>query len=529
MSPSTRTALYAGGEPRRTVTVPLGQPHGAQLRLRVAEEVRRLVKDDETDAGGELGARRADALEVEAEEMDGVGIRRAEADRPLGQRHAVVQAEHTRIEASGDHLGRRLVGDEDGDVPEPVEQVLRQLGQGRLGGCLELVGAHQRLRRSRGVETQDGEPFVDGALAVAGGDKGATEQVADVGLARRRPGTLSQDAAQPLRGGRGVPLRKQPSRLTHLVRGPPRVHADHEHDPCHRDVGDHRPDDRSPGSLPHHNRKRTAAAADGATAGRVLCYPWTMLQAVTLDFWNTLFADHRERERERQRAERLHAELVKSGRPATGRIPPPRDLTEAAVADALSAGYDYFDRVWHDERRTPLASEVLEATLAALGVRLPDDAFARTVDSFERLILEVPPEPVPGVVDALMAMAERYKLAVISDTGYSPGDVLRGLLKRHGMLDAFSYLFFSNEHGMSKPDVRVFTHTLAHLGARAGEAAHVGDMQRTDIAGAQAAGMAAIHFVGVDDRDVGQSTADLIVRHFDELPTALGDIHCAGC
>jgi len=256
-----------------------------------------------------------------------------------------------------------------------------------------------------------------------------------------------------------------------------------------------------------------------------------MLRAVTLDFWNTLFADCRGREREQRRAERLHAELVTAARRTggTGHIDPPRDLTEAAVADALSTGYDYFDRVWCQERRTPPASEILDATLAALGARLPDDAFTRTVDSFERLILDVPPEPVPGVVDALTTMAQRYRLAVISDTGYSPGGVLRELLKRHGMLDAFSYLFFSNEHGMSKPDVRVFTHTLAQVGTRAGEAAHVGDMQRTDIAGAQAAGMTAVHFVGVDDRDVGQSTADLVVRHFDELPTALGGLVCPGC
>lgn len=244
-----------------------------------------------------------------------------------------------------------------------------------------------------------------------------------------------------------------------------------------------------------------------------------MLRAVTLDFWNTLFVDHRGRERERRRAAWLRAELEKLG----------ASVTDAALADALSAGFDYFERVWHDERRTPPASETTEATLAALGVRFSDDAFARTVEYLERLILDVPPEPVAGAVGALTTMAERYKLAVVCDTGYSPGSVLRELLARNSMLEPFSYLFFSNEHGMSKPDVRVFKHTLAQLGVRAGEAAHVGDIQRTDIAGAQAAGMMAVHFVGASNRDAGRSTADLIVRHFDELPAALGGIICAGC
>jgi FMN phosphatase YigB (HAD superfamily) len=82
---------------------------------------------------------------------------------------------------------------------------------------------------------------------------------------------------------------------------------------------------------------------------------------------------------------------------------------------------------------------------------------------------------------------------------------------------------------MSKPDVRVFRHTLDELEVRAPEAAHVGDIQRTDIAGAQAAGMAAIHFIGVNNRDAARSTGDLIVRHFDELPAKLGGLTCAGC
>lgn len=244
-----------------------------------------------------------------------------------------------------------------------------------------------------------------------------------------------------------------------------------------------------------------------------------MLRAVTLDFWNTLFVDPRGREREHRRAAWLRRELEAAG----------VARSDSAIADALAAGFDYFEKVWREEQRTPLASETTEATLAALGVRLPDDALTRTVEYFERLILDVPPEPVPGAVGTLPLLTARYRLAVICDTGYSPGTVLRELLARHGMLEPFSYLFFSNEHGMSKPDVRVFKHTLAQLGVRAGEAAHVGDMQRTDVAGAQAAGMAAVHFVGASDRDAARSTADLIVRHFDELPAALGGLICAGC
>ena len=61
------------------------------------------------------------------------------------------------------------------------------------------------------------------------------------------------------------------------------------------------------------------------------------------------------------------------------------------------------------------------------------------------------------------------------------------------------------------------------------KAARFGDIQRTDVAGAQAAGMWAIHFVGANNADVPHSTGDAIVSHFEELPRALSSLICAGC
>ena len=244
-----------------------------------------------------------------------------------------------------------------------------------------------------------------------------------------------------------------------------------------------------------------------------------MLKAVTFDYWNTLFVDVHGKDRERRRAEMLRAELEALG----------RAVPQTALDDALRGGFDFFDRVWTSEHRTPSCGELVDSILAALGARVPEDARERLVSRFELLVLDLPPEPMPGAAFALPLLAERYRLAVVCDTGYSPGRVLREVLERNGMLACFEYLFFSNEHGMSKPDVRVFQHTLAALDVRAPEAAHVGDIQRTDIAGAQAAGMAAVHFIGANNHDAGRSTADLMVRHFDELPAALGGLTCAGC
>jgi putative hydrolase of the HAD superfamily len=244
-----------------------------------------------------------------------------------------------------------------------------------------------------------------------------------------------------------------------------------------------------------------------------------MLRAVTFDFWSTLFVDTRGREREALRAAVLDESLRAAGFEASG----------PALTEGLSAAWSYFDTVWLNEHRTPPCAELVEAILASLRVRLPQESLEPLVERFERLILEIAPEPMPGAVFTVPELARRYRLAIICDTGYSPGSVLQELLDRHGMLGYFEYTYFSNEHGISKPDARAFLHVLEELGVRPSEAAHVGDIQRTDIAGAQAAGMAAVHFVGANDADVAHSTGDALVSHFEELPQALGGLICAGC
>lgn len=236
-----------------------------------------------------------------------------------------------------------------------------------------------------------------------------------------------------------------------------------------------------------------------------------MLRAVTFDFWNTLFVDLSGHERERRRADVLQAELKRAG----------LHHPVAVIDEALRTGFGFFDRVWLLEQRTPSCAEIVDSILSALSAQLPVDAQGRIVEEYERMVLDLPPKPMAGAREIVHRLRQNYRLAVICDTGYSPGWALREILERHRMLDGFEYLFFSNEHGMSKPDVGVFRRTLGELGVRAREAAHVGDIQRTDIAGAQAAGMAAILFIGANHRDEPQSSADVIVRHFNELPKAL--------
>lgn len=236
-----------------------------------------------------------------------------------------------------------------------------------------------------------------------------------------------------------------------------------------------------------------------------------MIRAVTLDFWNTLADDYRLEERQALRGARLREIVGPYGyRP---------DDTD--VSRAFSASWDHFDRVWFDEHRTPVTAESTDVMLGALGIRLPDDARQQVVRTLERIVLETPPRPVDGVIETLPVLADRYKLAIVCDAGISPGAVLREVLAAQGLEQYFGAFFFSDEHGLSKPDPRAFHIPLAELDVAPHEAVHVGDIQRTDIEGAHGAGLRAVHFVGVNGRDLKRSSAEAILYRFADLPGIL--------
>ena len=244
-----------------------------------------------------------------------------------------------------------------------------------------------------------------------------------------------------------------------------------------------------------------------------------MLKVVTFDFWNTLFVDHSGKLRKDMRATFLREELAAVG---IARSSP-------ALYDGLSAGYRYFDDIWHNEMRTPRLAEILEAVFSDLGVSPPQETKDRIADAFEALIIELPPDLVPGASETLRELSQRFTLAIVCDTAYTPGRTLRKLLDREGLTECFDHFCFSDEMGMSKPDPRIFRAVLEKSGARGPDAAHVGDMERTDIAGAHAAGMWALLFCGANSHDAASTTADAIVERFVDLPTALGALMCPGC
>jgi putative hydrolase of the HAD superfamily len=237
-----------------------------------------------------------------------------------------------------------------------------------------------------------------------------------------------------------------------------------------------------------------------------------MIRAVTFDFWETLVHDSTENLREQRmlRIQALRQALGLAGRP----------LGLAEVVEA----YDRSERVlserfWSRDRDPLLAEQVrlvLETASPGVGEMMPPALFEETIAGYIEPVLRLPPALQPGAAEAVRGLAARgIALGIVSNTGRTPGIVLRQVLARHDLLRHFSVLSYSDEVGYRKPDVEIFRRTLAALGIEAGDAAHVGDNPLADVRGAQGAGMRGVHYAS--QGAPGAAHADLIVTHLGDL------------
>ncbi len=244
-----------------------------------------------------------------------------------------------------------------------------------------------------------------------------------------------------------------------------------------------------------------------------------MIQAITIDFWNTT-VDSNNGARRRAARNRAMEDIYRS----VGRM-----FDEEAVTAAFEHSYRAFEQRWHAEQRTMTADESLEVIWAFLDLEVPAEQHAATVRLMEDSILEGIPGLLPGCADALAQLSSRVPLALISDTAFSPGRVLRQVLQAHQVDAYFRTLIFSDEMGVSKPHPRMFERALAGVDVPASHAVHIGDIERTDIAGAKALGMKAILFRGDDsgryhaENLPERTAADAVAHSWSEVLDILSD------
>jgi len=141
---------------------------------------------------------------------------------------------------------------------------------------------------------------------------------------------------------------------------------------------------------------------------------------------------------------------------------------------------------------------------------------------------------IPGTRDMLTTVADRYRLALVSNFTHPPA--VAQILARSDIESCFEEIIISGQLGVRKPHPAIFAELSRRLKLTPEEIIFIGDELQTDIVGAQAAGMRTVWmtyrhrleqpsplgaFLGVSE-PADEVRADHVVANWSEFLAILG-------
>lgn len=229
------------------------------------------------------------------------------------------------------------------------------------------------------------------------------------------------------------------------------------------------------------------------------------IRAVTYDCWGTLLRDK----------DWKGAMDIRIG--ALRRV---MRLSEDEARELMEEAWLRHDEAWKQVESFG-AGRMAAYCLEARGVD-DDDTIRFLTREFEEATRRVGVDAVEGTEETLARLKDAdLGLALICDTGLSPGRVVRELLDDCGLLKFLDFTCFSDEVGVPKPGNEIFESALQRLKVRPPEAIHIGDLRRTDIAGAHDVGMHAARFRGVHDDQSDSHEAEIVLDRHEQILAVL--------
>lgn len=243
------------------------------------------------------------------------------------------------------------------------------------------------------------------------------------------------------------------------------------------------------------------------------------IRGITFDLWNTLIRDVAGGgvARARKRIDATTAILSECGVDCT------KEKVEAVYWDSQQKFETVRTRGLDTDFETQL-DDFLDSIKPGLSASLDPEGKERVSERHLNAFLEHPPALMPGVLETLATLTdEGYRIALICNSGTTPGSLARKFLSDIGIAQYLLHLTFSDEERIAKPAPSLFLDTLEAIRVEAGESVHVGDRPETDILGAQRVGMKAV-LIGGASWDHVPVSPDACVATLSELPEALAKL-----
>ena len=235
-------------------------------------------------------------------------------------------------------------------------------------------------------------------------------------------------------------------------------------------------------------------------------------RVVSFDCWNTLLVEEDWTWAHRLRVAALADAARQEGTP----------VDREACERAFDAAWSRQQKLW-EEGQAVGARQVARWALAELGLVESTLALDALVHRFEEASHTSRVVALDGALGLLCALEQAaVGRVLVCDTGLTPGRVVRRLLDHVDLLSPLEVLAFSDEVGAPKPDPRAFLAALEPLGVDPEDVIHVGDLRRTDIAGARALGMRSVRIRTHHDDRSNLRDADFVVGSHAELGRLLG-------
>ena len=243
------------------------------------------------------------------------------------------------------------------------------------------------------------------------------------------------------------------------------------------------------------------------------------IKAVTFDLWDTIVDDDTDEVVRAQRGLRTKREERRHQIwEALNAIEPIEYERVALAYDTAEAG---FWLVWKECYINWTVDQRLRVVLNGLGREVSREVFDQLVEAHSNMEVEISPDAIDGVQQALAELSTRYKLCIVSDSIVTPGTGLRQILEKHGVKKYFSGFSFSDEVGHSKPHRSMFDAAAEQLGVDVSEIVHIGDRDHNDVKGPHAIGAKAVLFTATRPGDRDITTADAICDSHHELPAII--------